>query len=255
MDFEKHCVRFASGYIGNPRIAPIDRDNCIIADGSGHISVFSLSSKQVLARVYIGVKDLDACINLRSLCVEPSESKTAAVATRGGHAVIYDLERQVATRLHPEQGNTVNSVALSPDGQLLAVGTGCYPLSGNQQPALVELWSLETDGPKYLAFVALPGACVDAITWDTYGQQIAVATGLASQDRGFVASINASNLRPLAFVEIPIAGFNRLIYVDVEGNSSHLAVACKSAMYLLKCHDWTEEWKIEAMAEELADFA
>jgi len=251
---KRSCVDFPTGFVGFPCIAPLDRDNCIITDWSGHIAVFNLTSRKVLARTYVGVEALSACQNLQSLCVEPSESKTAAVATRGGYAVVYDSERHDFQRIHPEQGGTVNSVAFAPEGKLLAIGTGSYALSGSQQPAMVELWSLEGETPKCLGFVALPGVCVDAMTWDDYGQEIAVATGLRSQDRGFVARLDASDLRPLAFAETPWAMSRRLAFVDGGGDSGDLVIAHNGTIQLLDRQDGSEGWKVESGAT-FADFA
>jgi hypothetical protein len=83
----------------------------------------------------------------------------------------------------------------------LVIGTGFYPLSADRQPAHVELWTLEEDEPEFLALVALPGVCVDAITWSGGADMLACATGMRSHSLGFIAQIVASTMRPVSFSE------------------------------------------------------
>ena len=131
-------------------------------------------------------------------------------------------------KIHPVEGGTVQAVAISPDGRTLAIGTGGYSVSGPPQTAHVELWDLsDDDGPRYVGFAALPGVCVDAIAWSPDGGLIACASGLRSQKTGFVAQLEADDLRARSFFETPWAGTTRLGYVDGDSPSSHLAVASK----------------------------
>jgi hypothetical protein len=114
---DKKCLRYAAGQVEHPCIAPLDRDRCVVADGTGHLTAVNLVTKQSEARLFVGVMEGLACCNLRSFCVRPGEPMTVAVATRGGYAVVCEVARQVVRRIYPRLGGTANSVAFSSDGQ------------------------------------------------------------------------------------------------------------------------------------------
>ena len=142
--------------------------------------------------------------------------------------MIVDLDRQAVAKIHPVQGGTVQAVAFSPDGRYLAIGTGAYSTSGDRPSRRIRaLVALGRRAAAYAGFAALPGVCVNAIAWNADGDLLACATGLRSQKSGFIAQLEADDLRARSFFETPWTGTGRLCYVDRESPGSHLAVVSK----------------------------
>jgi hypothetical protein len=255
---ETTCVHYSREYVGHPSVVAPDRDHCVVADGTGHLLLINLPAQDVRARLFVGIVGGGASCNLRSLRRHPAKPMGVAAATRGGYAVIGDLDRRAVAKVHPAQGGTVNAVAVSPDGRYLAIGTGAYSPSGVPQSAHVELWLLAgEETPEYAGFAALPGACVDAIAWNPNGDTIACATGLRSQKPGFIGQLDAEDLRPQSFFETPWSGAGRLSYVDGESSCSHLAVIFKGGFRVLGTRDGKESWRVDRpeAPEHLQDFA
>ena len=241
----KTCFRYASGQVGYPWIAPLDREHCVVADGTGHLTSVNLVKRQAEARVFVGAMDGLACCNLRSLCVRPGAPTTVAVATCGGYAVVCDVARQVVARNYPRLGGTVNCVAFSSDGRFLVIGTGFYSLSADWQEAHVELWTLEETEPEFLAVATLPGVCVDAITWSPDADSIACASGMRSQKQQFVAQVHPWTLRTGSFFETAWTNLRRLTYMNLEDTCSHVAVVTTGALRVLNSATGVEKWRVE----------
>ena len=192
---ETTCVHYSQDYVGTPCIVAIDRDHCAVADGTGNLTAINVRSQEVGPRLFVGIVGGTAS-SLRSLRRHPAHPGIVAVATRAAYAAIADIDRQAVAKIHPVQGGTVQAVAISPDGRSLAIGTGAYSVSGPPQTVHVELWDLsDEDGPRYLGFAAMPGVCADAVAWSPDGGLIACASGLRSQKIGFVAQLEAADLR------------------------------------------------------------
>jgi hypothetical protein len=253
---ETTCVHYSRDYVGNPCIVALDRDRCAVADGTGYLTAINLRTQEVGPRLFVGVEGGAAPCNLRSLRSHPARPRTVAVATRGGYAAVGDLDVLAVAKVHPVQGGTVNAVAVSPDGRYLAIGTGFYSLSGASQPAHVELWMLSDEEPRYAGLAALPGVCVDAIAWSSDGALIACATGLRSQKSGFVAQLEAEDLRARSFFEIPWAGTGRIGYVEETSPYGHLAVVFKGGFRMLDPGNGQEAWRVDRSEalEILLDF-
>jgi hypothetical protein len=243
---ETTSVPYSRDYVGSPSIVSLDRDHCAVADASGQLTAVALRSQEVGPRLFVGAVGGQACCNLRSLRRNPARPGVVAVATRGGYAAIVDIDRRAVAKIHPVQGGTVNAVAVAPDGRYLAIGTGVYSLSGDPQPAHIELWMLpREESPQYAGFAALPGVCVDAIAWNSDGDLIACATGLRSQKSGFIAQLEAEDLRPRSFFETPWTASGRLCFLDGEPSDRHLAVAFKGGLRVLGSSDGKEAWRLD----------
>ena len=230
---DKKCILYEKGHVGYPCIAPLGRDQCVVADWTGQLTVVDVIAKRALNRVFVGAMEGLACSTLCSLDVTATTPRMAAAATRGGYAVAYDLDGKNLEKVFPQGSGTVNSVAFSRDGRFLAIGTGFYALSSDRQPAHIELWALGNGPPEYLTFVALPGVCVDSIAWTADGDQIACATGMRSQNQGFIAQLDARSLRTSSFFETSWAMSDRLSYLDAEGTSGNLAVCVHGGIRVL----------------------
>lgn len=240
---ETTCVHYSRDYVGNPCIVAIDRDRCAVADGTGNVTAVNLRTQEVGPRLFVGIAGGTAS-NLRSLRRDPSRPGGVAVASRAAYAAIGDVDRGSVAKIHPVEGGTVQSVAISPDGKWLAIGTGAYSVSGPAQPAHLELWGLsDEEGPYHIGYAALPGVCVDAIAWSPDGGRIACASGLRSQKAGFVAQLEAEGLRALSFFDTPWAGTGRLGYADAS--CSHLAVASRGGFRVLAAGDGQEAWRLD----------
>lgn len=237
---ETTCVHYSRAYVGNPCIVAIDRDRCAVADGTGNITAVNVRTREVGPRLSVA----GAASNLRSLRRDSSRPGGVVVATRAAYAVVGDVDRGSVAKIHPVEGGTVQSVAISPDGRCLAIGTGAYSVTGPAQPAHLELWDLShEEGPRHVRFVALPGVCVDAIAWSPGGALIACAIGVRSQKAGFVAQLEAECLRARSFFDTPWAGTGRLGYV--EPSCRLLAVASRAGFRVLAAGDGHEAWRLD----------
>lgn len=242
---ETTCVHYSHDYVGNPGIVAIGRDRCAVADVTGNVTAVHLGSHEVGPRLFVGITGGTAS-NLRSLRGSPARPGVIAVATRGAYAAVGDLDRQAVAKIHPVQGGTVHAVAISPDGRALAIGTGGYSNMGLPPSARLELWALsDEEGPRFVGFAAMPGACVDAIAWSPDGGRIACAVGLRSQKAGFVGQLEAAGLGALSYFETPWAGTVRLGYVDGESPCSHLAIAFRGGFRVLAAGDGQEAWRLD----------
>ena len=240
---DRTCLRYSRQDVGYPCIAALARDLSVVADGTGHIRLIDLARKKTLARQFVGAMGGLACRNLRSLRVGPAPSMRVAVATRGGYGVLMDFARQVVENVYPEQGGSVNAVAFSPDGGILALGTGYYPLGGEPQPAHVEIWSLpEGSAPEFVTFAALPGVCVDAIAFRGDGDRIACVTGLRTQNAGYLAQLDASDLRPISFCGAAWFNSDRLCYL---GLGDRIASVSGGGFRIVDGRTGSEEWRAQ----------
>ncbi len=254
---ETSCVNFSRDYVGSPCIVALDHEHCVVADATGHLTVINLITKGILSRTFVGIAGGHTSCHLRSLRAGPRGSRTVAVATRGGYAAVVNFGRQVVEKIYPQQGGSVNAVALSPDGQLLAIGTGHYPPSGDSPPSRLELWVLPAWGePQYRSFAALPGVCIDAIAWSRDGYLIACANGLRSQKGGTLAQFDASQLRPVSFFDTAWCQSGRLDYLNRGSPNSHLAVVFRGGFRVLDAWDGKEAWRVDSteVPDLLQDF-
>lgn len=245
---ETTCVHYSRDYVGNPCLVAIDRDHCAIADGSGQLIAVDVRTRDVGPRLFLGLAGGAVASNLRSARRHPARPSVVAIATRAGYAAVGDLAVLAVAKIHPVQGGSVQSVAFSPDGRRLAIGTGAYTTTGDPPPAQIEIWSLpdlDEGPPRVLVVAALPGVCVDAIAWHPDGGLIACASGLRSQKSGFVAQLEAEHLRPRSFFETTWTGTGRLKYIVSDANAGHLAVALRGGFRLLGAEDGKETWRVD----------
>src|SRR5262249_7951774 len=96
-----------------------------------------------------------------------------------------------------------------------------------------------------VGFAALPGVCVEAVAWSPDSFLIACASGLRSQKAGFVAQLEARDLRARSFFETPWTGTVRLGYVDGDAPCTYLAVASKGGFRMVAAGAGQEAWRLD----------
>lgn len=121
------------------------------------------------------------------------------VATRAAWGAIWRRGSTECTQVNPTIGGPVNSVSVSSDDAVIAIGTGYYVLGGSDSVPAVELWS--DDGETCLASRRLPGVVVDRLAWVVDPPQLLAAVGARSQDRGFLAVLDRWSLEIIDIFE------------------------------------------------------
>jgi hypothetical protein len=78
-----------------------------------------------------------------------------------------------------------------------------------------------------------------------------------SQNRSFIAQLDAHTLRPVSFFETSWAISDRLSYLDAEGTSGNLAVCFQGGTRVLNPADGVEAWRMDQVdsSASINDFA
>lgn len=245
--------RFSEGHVGFPCVISLNQNEVVVGDHSGNLFWVTLTPPAIKKQVFVATKignDSLACQNLRSLALAPTAPLLCAVATRGGHAAVWDIENDNVLRINPENG-PVNSVAWLRGGRTLLIGTGYYALDSGKFPeARIEAWNIEGTEPEFLAFSALPGICVDGFgrTPDDEDQVVCV-TGMRSQKQGFLSVIDTASFRPLSCYELPFAMAGR-----VECSEELIFIANRESIRAIRRRDGSEKW-VHTVARSALDFA
>ena len=151
-----------------------------------------------------------AAANMRLPAGECLASPTASsmkplifvVASRSWWASVWQ-EGDVASRTVECESGVVNATALNSKGDLLALGTGFYPLDPATEPqAAVELWSLGEDGEHFINRRSLPGVAVDQLCWTAHEDRLVVVTGSRSQSAGHLVVLAVEGLQILDVVDL-----------------------------------------------------
>jgi hypothetical protein len=125
-----------------------------------------------------------------------------AVASRSWWASVWQ-EGDVASRTVECESGVVNATALNSKGDILALGTGFYPLDpANEPQAAVELWSLGEDGEQFINRRSLPGVAVDQLCWTAHEDRLVVVSGSRSQSAGHLVVLSVEGLQILDVVDL-----------------------------------------------------
>jgi len=186
-DFSKSIAGFA-------RIKSVSRERAVVSDSVGRLTEINLESMEVWTSVYVGEMNGLACSTLMSLDVH-AKLNLCAVATRGGYGVLWTIGKRKCRKLRPHMGGPVNSVTFLPDPLCVVLGLGWYPLGNDHKAhAAIEIWSLESTEPQLMHRVALPGVCVNEMTYSRSLGELVCHTGTRSQKGGFLSRIDAASL-------------------------------------------------------------
>lgn len=244
--------KYSNDHVGYPRLVARGRDQAIVCDWTGTISLLDLSRKSIVknenvAWVFQGQRL--GCTNLSSLQIQPEEGDSCVVATRGAYAALWNLESSEVLKIETGHG-PVNAVAYSPDGTRLAIGTGFYDLSsGRIVRPTIEVWDLADSEPTRLMSTSLPGLCVDTMHWDSDYDRIVCVTGDASQESGFLCCLDGDSLRSHCLDRIPFAAASRILGVG----QSYL-VAHRGGVQAYDRDDFSPRWT-HSESVESADLA
>jgi WD40 repeat protein len=241
------------GNFGYPEVVALDRYTCAIADWTGHVSVWSLLSRSRLFQVDVGHPPLPGNRTLRCLRPSPISPSLVAVATRGGYAVVCDLEQGTKREVDPVSNGPVNSVAFSPDGNRLAIGLGFYPLGPHCHPAKVELWAWNEVEPRCLGTAAVPGVCVDALAWSPDSVEIAVISGMRSQKDGFLTRLDAADLHARTVAHVDWFDAGGAEFLNGIHQSGLLGVVRDKHFVAIETDDNSVEW--ERTGDDITAFA
>jgi hypothetical protein len=141
---------------------------------------------------------------LRSPVSTDSAPPFFAVATTAGWAGIWRPGDATAQRLE-NRFSACNAVALAPDGDLIAIGTGFYPLGSQYPECAIELWTT-SERPVLQDWVRLPDVVVDRLYWDADSSMLFAWTGEITQESGHIWRLEVDPLRIIDAAPVGYAG-------------------------------------------------
>ena len=97
------------------------------------------------------------------------------------------------TGIRVQTRDSVNCIAFSDAGDLLAMGLGEYPLGTHEAHAAVQLFAT-ADPTVELGHTVLTGSASDRIAFDSTNDLLVVTTGVRGQDRGYVFLLESPSL-------------------------------------------------------------
>lgn len=181
--------------IGYPALAPLSRERVLVSTWSGRCLIIDvdtgLTEVQPMVAQRVGGGATGGILS--TPCAAGVDRQICAVATRSGWAGVWTVGDKVAQHIYTDSG-PANAVALSPAGDLLAIGTGYYPLSSPVPRCGLEIWQI-SEAPELLAKVRLPDVAVDYIWWDVDRDLILAWSGAVTQNRGNLWVFDADDFR------------------------------------------------------------
>jgi len=183
--------------------------------------------------------------NLSAPTASASQPVLCSAATHVVWTELWQLGASQTSRVKTD--GSINSVALSPQGDLLATGLGWYPLDPHKHPpAAIELFST-ADPSEPLKRRVLPGVAVDRLVFHPEQELLVAVTGARSQDRGHVLLLDCRTLNLLDVAETD--AFNcRTAIIDVV--SDRLTLAYRDGIQVRSLEQlWNVEWEWRAADE------
>lgn len=231
-------------YLDYPELCNLANGALLASTWGGYCFEVDPDSGRVTVQPRIGDSFAPSCLS--SPTVSASQPVLCSAAT---HVIWTELWQLGAPQTsHVSTDGAVNSVALSPQGDLLAAGLGMYPLNPNHHPrAAIELFST-ADPSKPLGRRVLPGVAVDRVLFHPTRDLLVAVTGARSQDRGHVLLLHRRTLNLLDVAETDFVWCCAAI-IDVD--SDRLILAYRHGIQVRSLDQlWNVEWERRA-ADEL----
>lgn len=238
-------VTISPDYLGFPELCNLPNGALLASTWGGYCFEIDPDSGRVTIQPRI------ASFAQGTLC-SPTATTTQPVlcsaATRVISTKLWQLGASQTTRI--ETDGPVNSVALSPQGDLLATGLGMYPLNPNHHPrAAIELFAT-ADLSEPLGRRVLPGVAVDRVVFHPSLELLVAVTGARSQDRGHVLLLDRRTLNLLEVAETDAFGCRAAI-VDIR--AARLILAYRDGIQVRSLDQlWNIEWEWSAADELLS---
>lgn len=182
---EEHQAKAAKplqpgNFMGRLALMPLSRERVLVTTFLGRCLIIDVETG--LARVQPTVAQEYAGASLYTPSVGLLDRYTCAVATRSSWAGVWDVDDEAVRRVYTETG-PCNAVAISPNGELLAIGTGYYPLRDPVPRCGLEIWNID-GAAELLSKVRLPDVAIDWLWWDEDLDWLLAWSGALTQDRG-----------------------------------------------------------------------
>lgn len=210
-----------------PELLPLRDGRVAVTDQSGMLRIANWETRAVELEMYVGDhlethaggQGLLVCQVLGRATENPVPTGELAIPTRGGYVALVRPETGNLVRLASHSDGPVNCALYHPEGGLLVLGIGFYPLGRPrdlwEETARVEVWDVRAGEPVCLSVAAVPGVCVDCLDWAAGGAELACVSGMRPQDQGFISLLEFPALVPMGFVAIPRV-WNRSVEVFEE---------------------------------------
>lgn len=234
-------VKISPDYLGYPELCNLPNGALLASTWNGYCFEVHPDSGHVTLQPRIG--ELGRLSSPTATATQPTLCSAAM------HVIWTKLWQLGAPQTsHVSTDGAVNSVALSPHGDLLATGLGSYPLDPNHHPrAAIELFST-ADPSERLVRRVLPGVAVDCVVFHPMRELLVAVTGARSQDRGHVLLLDRRTLNLLDVAETDAFNCHAAI-IDVV--SDRLILAYSHGIQVRSLDQlWNVEWERRA-ADEL----
>jgi hypothetical protein len=236
-------VEISPDHLGYPELCNLPNGSLLVSTWSGYCFEVDPAFGLVAVQPKIGLEP--------GRMSSPAATTTQpAICSAATHVLSTKLWQLGAPRtLGVKTDGPVNSVALSPQGDLLATGLGMYPLNPDRHPnAAIELFST-ADPSEPLSQRVLPGVAVDRVGFHPTRGLLVAVTGARSQDRGHVVLLDHRTLDLLDVTETDLFSCRAAI---VDADSDRLILAYRDGIQVRSLDQlWNVEWEWRAEADLL----
>lgn len=199
----RHDRRLTPSTLEHAGITPATRDLALLSTWAGRCILVDVNSGDVENQPEVGLDGVGLALRTPS-CARQRHLRFA-VSGQVGWASVWAQGDTEAQRVFPVHSNTVNTVALSPDGELLGIGTGYMPLTPELKKGAVELWSLRGT-PMCISHTVLQDVCTSFLGWHPSSEYLAAFSTDGGQEEGHLWCLEVPSLQTIAAVRIPLGG-------------------------------------------------